>query len=230
MLSVFSGIYYFQELFKPGGRPGFSDKDDGLVHPESDITRAEVAMIFYRLLNDDTRKEFENSRSAFKDVKQGDWYLTAVSTLARMGILKGRGNGYFDPKAPITRAEFAVICSRFDTLDEIEGVKFSDVPKTYWAYKEIGSAAAKGWVEGIGNDKFAPSALISRAEAVTLINRVLGRATTKFNINKNAGTEKRWDDNRVTDWYYWAIQEATNSHDYKLTDKTETWNKIYKTK
>ena len=199
--------------------------DDGLVHPEKDITRAEVAMIFYRLLNEDTRREFENDRSAFKDVKDG-WYLTAVSTLARMGILKGRGNGYFDPNAPITRAEFAVICSRFDTLDEIDGVKFADVPKTYWAYKEIGSAAAKGWVEGIGGEKFAPNALISRAEAVTLINRVLGRATTEFKVDKGAGTQRTWPDNKKSDWYYWAMQEATNGHDYKLKDKMENWNKI----
>lgn len=202
-------------------------RDDGLVHPEANITRAEVATIFYRLLKDDVRAQNRKTVCAFTDVEKGAWYATAVSTLANMGIIKGRGNNTFDPNAEITRAEFAVICARFDTMDTSKPSAFPDVPASYWAYSEIGSAAAKGWVKGRDDGTFGPDLRITRAEVVTLLNRVLDRDTITVESIVTTDTMKTWPDNMDTEtWFYLPMQEATNAHTHKMVKDVEHWQTL----
>lgn len=199
--------------------------EDGTVRPLNEINRAEVAMIFYRLLQDDVRTQYETSINDFADVEPDAWYNTAVSTLANMNILLGRDDGCFDPAAPITRAELAAVCSRFDALEVANGISFDDVSPEHWAYELINSAVAKGWVNGIGDNCFAPDRNITRAETMVLINRVLGRSTTEF---CNSATEKmtEWVDNNIDDWFYYAVLEATNTHSYRFDRNVETWESI----
>lgn len=206
---------------------------DGSVRPNAYISRGEVAMIFYRQLNTETRTKFRSSTNDFKDVGSKDWNNIAISTLAQMGILTGRGDGIFDPNANITRAEFAVICSRFDKLDSSVVGSFKDVPASHWAYKEIYSAVAKGWVEGYEDGSFRPDQNITRAETITLVNRVLGRAVKTFdNVAANGDSMKIWPDNAdVEMWFYTAIQEATNSHDHATNaEGEEAWTWILRTR
>ncbi len=187
--------------------------DDGLVHPEGNITRAEVATIFFRLLDEATRSKYLTRTNNFTDVEKGAWYNTAVSTMAAMGIVKGRPDGSFDPDANITRAEFAAIAARFDKDGNTTNYSFADI-YGHWAEKEISIAANNGWVVGYEDGTFRPDRLITRAEAMTLINRVLERVPeSPEDLLPNMIT---WPDNMDTKaWYYLAVQEATNSHYYK---------------
>ncbi|MBQ4577882.1 MAG: S-layer homology domain-containing protein [Clostridia bacterium] len=201
-------------------------RDDGLVHPEANITRAEVATIFFRLLAEEVRTAMMTGENDFTDVEEGQWYNHAVSTLASMGIVFGRGDGtYYDPDAFITRAEFAAIAARFDPMGNPEGVFFSDI-SGHWAEKEIIIAANNGWVEGY-NGLFRPDDYITRAEAMTLINRVLHRLPeTEHDLLDYMII---WPDNMDTEaWYYLAVQEATNSHFYerKENPEFETWTEF----
>lgn len=203
---------------------------DGNVYPMNNITRAEVAMIFYRLLNTETRNTYKTAEHNFTDVVKGAWYETAVATLARMGIVNGKGDNKFDPNGIITRAEFAAIAARFDKLEDGK-MTFPDVDKNHWAYKEIASAAAKGWVKGYDNGNFGPNNNISRAEVMTLVNRVLGRDAITVDSIKTSTPMIQWPDNAdTTVWYYLAIQEATNAHASKDVDGVETWTDIKETK
>lgn len=205
---------------------------DGTVRPNANISRGEVAMIFYRLLNEQTKTAYKTDKNSYTDVSAADWDNIAISTLTKLGILKGRGNGIFAADDNITRAEFAVICSRFDTLAEGKST-FKDVPASHWAYKEIFSAAAKGWVEGYEDGSFRPDNNITRAETITLVNRVLHRATEKFkNTATNSNAMKVWPDNKdLTQWYYVAMQEATHSHDFGFDAKNvESWTYIHPSK
>lgn len=203
---------------------------DGQIHPNAKITRAEVAMIFYRLLNDSTRSQYKNNMTIYSDVNTDAWYSVAVATLSKMGVIKGRGNDIFDPNANITRAEFAVIASRFDTLESGDFNKFSDVPSNHWAYQAIGSASAKGWVVGYDNGKFGPEDDISRAETVTLVNRVLGRDKLTYeSMYKHVPVvdARIWPDNTDKNlWYYLAMQEATNGHDFEMDKNLESWTEL----
>lgn len=201
-------------------------RGDGLVHPEANITRAEVAAIFYRLLKPEVRQLYRTTENTFTDVAADAWYAAPVSTLAKMGMIKGRGEGIFDPDANITRAELAVIAARFDTM--VEGSKtFPDVSSDYWAHKEIGSAAAKGWVEGRDDGTFAPDLPITRSEVMTLINRVTGRATITLESIITDTPMVTWDDNAdTTAWYYLAVQEATNAHTHDMVKGVETWRSL----
>lgn len=206
---------------------------DGNVYPEANITRAEVAMIFYRLLNAETRDAYKTDKNAFDDVNGDDWFNVAVSTLANMGILKGRGNNMFDPTANITRAEFAVICSRVDVLDESEKVSFPDVPNNHWASREIRSAAAKGWVKGYDNGMFGPEDHITRASVVTLINRMLNRANEngKLDMMGNEANGNKIhiypDSKDPFNWFYTSMQEATHAHDHEMKGDVEVWTEIH---
>lgn len=198
-------------------------RSDGLVHPEDNITRAEVAMIFYRLLRDDVRAKYEASSNNFPDVAASGWYNEAVSTLTRAGIIAGRTDGTFGADLPITRAEFAAIASRFASEPYTGGDLFRDTAN-HWARDDINRAASYGWVNGTGDGSFAPDRTITRAEAIVIINRVLGR---------QPGSEedllpgmKAWPDNADPgQWYYLAIQEATNSHSFERKKNSiyETW-------
>lgn len=197
---------------------------DGNVRPQGNITRAETAAIFFRLLKEEVRSESLSKHNDFADVTEDSWYNTAVSTMAGMNILKGRTANSFVPQAPITRAEFAAICARFDSGRAEENSSFTDI-SGHWAEKEIERAATLGWVSGYTDGSFHPDAPITRAEAMTLINRVLCRMPeTKADL---LDSMTKWPDNQPGAWYYLAVQEATNSHTYEQKDsKYETWTAL----
>ena len=197
---------------------------DGTVRPNANITRAQVATIFFRLLDPEVRDDYLTTTNSFPDVNEDYWANTAISTMAALGVINGRNSGLFDPDAPITRAEFAAICSRFDESN-ITGVDtFTDI-SGHWAEEEIQRAAALGWVQGYSDGTFHPNANITRAQAVTMINRVLCRLpedTEDLLPGMNV-----WTDCDEDDWYYLAIQEATNSHDYETKDRVyESWTDL----
>ena len=151
---------------------------DGNVKPGSSITRAEVATIFFRLLTEDVRTANSTQSNSLSDVSRGQWFNHAISTLSSMGIVKGNPDGTFDPDAPITRAEFAAIAARFDDKNTNTTSNFSDIA-SHWAKDEIGVAANKGWINGYPDSTFRPDQYITRAEAMTLVNRVLNRLPEK---------------------------------------------------
>ena len=147
----------------------------------------------------------------------GDWYNIHISTLTNMKILSGYEDGSFHPNAPVTRAEFASIAARFSDGAADDYADFTDVPKTHWASKHIAKAAKLGWISGDGNGKFRPEDNITRAEAMSLVNRVLERGVDDKGICE--GTIQ-WPDNADSSvWYYYVVQEATNSHEYARTDR-----------
>ena len=200
---------------------------DGNVNPGGNITRAEVATIFFRLLTEDVRTANSTQSNSLSDVSRGQWFNHAISTLSSMGIVKGNPDGTFAPDAPITRAEFAAIAARFDDKDTNTTSNFSDIA-SHWAKDEIGIAAKKGWINGYPDSTFRPDQYITRAEAMTLVNRVLNRLPEKS--EDLLDDMIKWPDNAdASVWYYLAVQEATNSHDYSDksdADKYEKWTKI----
>ena len=202
---------------------------DSTVRPQNGITRAEVATIFFRLLTDETRNANSTKSNSYSDVAAGAWYNHAVSTLSAMGIVKGDSHGKFNPNAPITRAEFAAIAARFDDKANTTAVDFSDIA-SHWAKNEISAAANNGWINGYTDGTFRPNNKITRAEAMTLVNRVLKRLPETAEDLHNDMI--KWSDNSDTSaWYYLAVQEATNSHYYDLKEnKHEKWSKLRKTR
>ena len=203
---------------------------DGMVYPQKNITRAEVATIFFRLLKDETREANMTKSNGYNDMKDGAWYTCAVSTLSKMGIIKGYEDGSFKPDASISRAEFAAIAARFDPDGDTTPATFSDV-SSHWAKDEISIAANHGWIKGYEDGSFKPDQKITRAETMTLVNRVLKRLPeTKDDLHKDM---KTWPDNQnESAWFYLAVQEATNSHYQKLKkDGThETWESMRETR
>ena len=197
---------------------------DGKVHPEGNISRAETATIFFRLLKADIRDGNLTADNGFSDVSDGQWHNKAVSTMAKLGIVKGRRADRFDPNASITRAEFAAICARFSTRTVENSGSFSDI-SGHWAENEIERAAAFGWISGYPDGTFRPDARITRAEAMTMINRVLCRMPqSKSDLLDSMVT---WSDNKPSDWHYLAVQEATNSHDFNRQGEVgESWTKL----
>ena len=191
--------------------------DDGTVRPERSISRAEVATIFFRLLQDDTREKYWADTNDYSDVADDAWYTNAISTLTNLGILTGYEDGTFKPDASVTRAEFATIAARFSD-GELEGfASFPDVPEDHWASKYIAKAEKLGWIKGYDDGTFGPENEITRAQAMTLVNRVLERGVDKEGICENT---IKWSDNLdTTAWYYYDVQEATNSHFYVRTDR-----------
>ena len=202
---------------------------DSTVRPQNGITRAEVATIFFRLLTDETRNANSTKTNSYSDVAEGAWYNHAVSTLSAMGIVKGDSHGKFNPNAPITRAEFAAIAARFDDKANTTAVDFSDIA-SHWAKDEISAAANNGWINGYTDGTFRPNNKITRAEAMTLVNRVLKRLPETAEDLHNDMI--KWSDNSDTSaWYYLAVQEATNSHYYDLKEnKHEKWSKLRETR
>ena len=200
---------------------------DGNVKPSGNITRAEVATIFFRLLTEDVRTANSTQSNSLSDVSRGQWFNHAISTLSSMGIVKGNPDGTFDPDAPITRAEFAAIAARFDDKNTNNTSNFSDIA-SHWAKDEIGVAANKGWINGYPDSTFRPDQYITRAEAMTLVNRVLNRLPEKS--EDLLDDMIKWPDNAdASVWYYLAVQEATNSHAYSdksKDDKYEKWTTI----
>ncbi len=197
---------------------------DGKVHPEGNISRAETATIFFRLLKADIRDGNLTADNDFSDVSDGQWHNKAISTMAKLGIVKGRRADRFDPDASITRAEFAAICARFNTKPVENSGSFSDI-SGHWAENEIERAAAFGWISGYPDGTFHPDARITRAEAMTMINRVLCRMPQ--NESNLLDSMVTWPDNKPSDWHYLAVQEATNSHDFNRQGEVgESWTKL----
>lgn len=197
---------------------------DGNVHPQGNISRAETATIFFRLLKADTRDGNLTAENVFADVANGKWFNKAVSTMAKLGIVKGRSAETFAPDAPITRAEFAAICARFNTKPTNTSNSFSDI-SGHWAEAEIERAVAFGWIAGYPDGTFRPDTYITRAEAMTMINRVLCRMPQ--DEKDLLRTMVVWPDNKPTDWHYLAVQEATNSHEFERKGAVnETWTKL----
>lgn len=197
---------------------------DGKVHPEGNISRAETATIFFRLLKSDIRDGNLTADNEFSDVSDGQWHNKAISTMAKLGIVKGRRADRFDPDASITRAEFAAICARFNTKPVENSGSFSDI-SGHWAENEIERAAAFGWISGYPDGTFHPDARITRAEAMTMINRVLCRMPqSESDLLDSMVT---WPDNKRSDWHYLAVQEATNSHGFDRQGEVgESWTKL----
>lgn len=204
---------------------------DGLVHPERNITRAEVSTIFFRMLLDESRDYFWAQSNNFTDVPADKWFNNAVSTLANAELINGYPDGSFRPNANITRAEFATIAIRFFLDEDVEITEnnLSDV-KDHWAEANIDLAYALGLINGYPDGTFRPNQLITRAEAMTIVNRVLNRAPHKDHLLEDM---IQWPDNMNEDvWYYAAVQEATNSHEFYLTknkgedDEYEIWTEL----
>lgn len=197
---------------------------NGSFKPNATITRAEAASIFYRLLTDSTRKTYSTTYNTFKDVPAKAWYNTAVSTMAKLGIVNGGSDGYFRPSDPITRAEIAAMIARCDGNSYGNAyTNFSDV-KGHWAANYIARAYELGWINGYGTT-YAPDKYISRAETVAILNRVLNRAPqTTSDLLSGLNT---FNDVSVTSWYYLDVEEAANSHTYtRKTNDYEYWDKL----
>lgn len=184
---------------------------DGTIRPSNNISRAEVATIFFRLLTDEARTQYDKTTSSFSDIKDGAWCCRAVSTLTNMGIIKGYTDGTFQPNKSITRAELATIIARFAKLD-VNTKTFSDITG-HWAQKSIELAAGNGWINGYEDGTFRPNNNITRAETFAMINRVLDRQTESVSDLLPTSDMNMWSDNMNENaWYYKDVQEATNYH------------------
>ena len=205
---------------------------DGTVQPNGQITRAEATTIFFRLLTEESRSANLTKTNGYTDVASDAWYNTAVSTMTKAGIVDGYPDGTFRPDAPITRAEMAKIISLFAKLDKSES-RFSDIAG-HWAEAYIRLAAGNGWIAGYPDGTFGPQRNITRAETATMINRVLDRVPSEESHLLSRGVMQIWPDANPGDWFYLAMQEATNSHDYERNAKwaaaDEQWTALRETR
>ncbi len=199
---------------------------DGTVQPQGEITRAEIATIYFRLMTDENRENFWTTENGFADVNENDWFNLAVSTLNAAGVIVDVEDDMFRPNDPITRAELAVMAAQFCKVSgKLPETSFKDVDEYHWAYDEIKLIEYAGWIEGYPNGTFRPDNTITRAEAITVINRMLERAVDEDGMLEDMLT---FIDCPAYEWYYEAIQEATNSHDYKRTkDEVEDYGYNY---
>ena len=196
---------------------------DGTVHPDNNITRAQVATIFFRLLDEDVRDDSLTTYNTFTDVSADYWANTAISTMSELGVIQGYSDGTFRPNAFITRAQFAAICARFDDTVKRGSSDFTDI-NGHWAKAEIERAATLGWIQGYSDGTFRPNNNITRAQAMTMINRVLCRLPEdEDDLLRGMNT---WTDCNPGDWCYLAVQEATNSHDFQHRGVYESWTDL----
>ena len=199
---------------------------DGTVRPTADISREEVAAIFSRLMTQERKQELlpKTDESAFSDVTADRWSYEAISVLANGKYIEGYEDGTFRPEAPITRAEFATMATRFVNLYEVGEPVFTDI-SGHWGEVNILKAAAAGWITGYEDATFRPDSYITRAEAMAIINRVLTRAVNKEGLH---GDARIWSDVNESDWYYYVVEEATNSHEYARGEDglNENWTKV----
>jgi len=208
---------YIPSPFTEDHIPYINGYPDGTVRPDRAITRAEAAMVFYRLLKDHP----EAAGGRFSDVPDGEWYAEAVNCLAELGIIDGYPDGSFKPDATMTRAEFATLASRFDELGAVDADIFEDVPPTHWAVAYINSAYAKGWINGYPDGTFKPEGLITRGEVVTLVNAMLSR---KIDADALSAVECPFPDIGAGHWAYAEIIEASAPHEYERDeDGNEIW-------
>ena len=201
---------------------------DGTVQPEGEITRAEACTIFFRLLTDSSRDYYFARTNDYSDVNRGDWFNNAISTLSNAGIVTGYNDGTFRPNQPITRGEMAKIIANFANL-KYGGKTFTDLAG-HWSKSYVELAAGNGWIAGYPDGSFRPDQKITRAETVTMINRVLDRVPAKESRLLSRSIMLTFPDNKPGDWYYIAIQEASNSHEYQRsvyeTTGDEMWTKL----
>ena len=193
--------------------------DNGNYGPMDNLTRAQAAQLFYRLLvNQDV-----TITVSFSDVPADAWYAKAVNTLASLGIIKGIGNGKFDPDREISRAEFVVIATRFAKTIDKASSPFVDVADDAWYAPYVATATSYGWITGVGEGRFAPDDLVTRAEAATIVNRMLARSADRDFIDGNA--VQQFPDVTPNDWYYYQVMEAVNGHSHRYgEDGYEIWN------
>ena len=232
-------IFYYTRASRPStpSKPTLNTGDhyayvmgypDGTVRPNGSITRAEVSTILFRLLSDKTRDEYFTTESSFTDVKAGAWYNNSIATLEKAGVIVDTAKGgAFRPNEAITRAELAAMLAQFSDAKPVKGVKFSDVSAEHWAYEAIAIAAKMGWIEGYPDGTFRPDATITRAEMMTLVNRALERVPSDEDHLLSKRVMLTFPDCKSGDWFYIAVQEATNSHTYEraATEKNgdEQW-------
>ena len=232
-------IFYYTRAYHPStpSKPTLNTGDhyayvmgypDGTVRPNGSITRAEVSAILFRLLSDETRDEYFTTESSFTDVKAGAWYNNSIATLEKAGVIVDTAKGgAFRPNEAITRAELAAMLAQFSDAKPVKGVKFSDVSAEHWAYEAIAIAAKMGWIEGYPDGTFRPDATITRAEMMTLVNRALERVPSDEDHLLSKRVMLNFPDCKSGDWFYIAVQEATNSHTYEraATEKNgdEQW-------
>lgn len=199
--------------------------DDGTIRPDNNISRAEIATIFFRLMTEESRNTMMTTENEFSDVNDGSWYNVAVSTLANAGVLNGYPDGTFRPNQPITRAELAKVIALFADLKE-GTLKFSDIEE-HWARPYIELAAGNGWINGYPDGTFKPNQNIKRSETMAMINRVLDRSvSSQENMLEGMLT---WSDCKPGAWYYYDVQEATNYHSYTRTAPNtidEKWEEL----
>ena len=192
---------------------------DDVFKPESNMTRAETAQMFYNLLLDKN----VSGESAFDDVSAESWYYDAVTALADMGIIKGIGENSFNPDGNITRAEFVAIAMRFVNVDVNGSKTFTDVAPEHWAAKNISDAAYLGWISGNDDGTFSPDAFVKRASVAKIVNNMLGRKADIEYVHTHTGDVRLFNDVSASAWYYADVIEAANTHEYEKNDGTETW-------
>ena len=199
---------------------------DGTFGPERNMTRAEVTTMFARLLTEQIEADKTYSNT-FSDVPKSYWAANYIGYMQQFGIITGYSDGSFRPDAPVTRAEFAAIASRFEKLTE--GSKsFTDVPDTYWAARYINFAATRGWVTGYSDGTFKPENTITRAEVAAVTCRLLERSADQNYIRSHLNELRTFSDMTESHWAYWYAMEAANGHDYTKSGSSENWNRTYR--
>ena len=202
--------------------------EDGTFLPDGDMTRAEAATIFARLISEEKGEKI-SGKADFSDVSRNDWYADYVGYLAKYNIIKGYEDGTFRADAPVTRAEFVAMAVRcYDLFDEIENtianVKYNDLNSNHWAYKDISYATNAKWLNGYADGSFKPDINITRAEVVTVINRATGRTPDQKYINANLSALNKFTDLKTNaHWAFYDIMEAANSHKAVISKESETW-------
>ena len=198
---------------------------DGTFRPNANISRAQAAVMFYRLLKSPNVAR----TTSFSDMTGNEWYAEAVYALSSMGIIRGYSDGSFHGNDTISRAAFAAIAARLSKAngETGAGVTFSDVPSTHWAHDTIAQASYYGWIGGYSSGTFHPSAPITRAAVTAVINRMLGRSADQTYVSAHSGELNQFSDVRdPSAWYYYNVAEAANSHGFTVIDGEESWNNV----
>lgn len=204
---------------------------DGTFQPDGDMTRAEAAAIFARLISEEKTENISGTKNNFTDVKSNEWYAGYISYLEKYGIIKGYADNTFRPDEAVTRAEFVSMTVRYYGLfDKVSypanTTKYSDINGKHWAIKDISFAKNIGWLNGYADGTFRPDNNITRAEVVTVVNHATGRYADKDYINKNLSVLNKFTDlKNNSHWGYYSIMEAANTHKAVSNSDTETWVK-----
>ena len=195
---------------------------DGTFGPDRNMTRAEVAQMFYALLNDQNVP----ATVSFSDVPDGAWYADAVETLASLGMFTGYPDGTFHPNSTITRAEFAAAALSFADMAPSARCSFPDVSAQDWFSPYVASAAEYGWIGGYPDGSFRPSGSITRAEVAVIVNHMLGRTPDQSFVDRSLDRLVSFSDLNSSHWAFYPIMEASNSHDHIKAGGSEQWTGI----